>query len=362
MTEPLSPPSRSSVELSPSAARVDVGIPTYGRPTYLAEAIESVLAQTFSAWRLTVSDNGPGGGEAAAVVARYDSDPRVNYAVTGGVPMRENWTRCIQAGSAPYVALLADDEYWDPEFLANRVVFLDANPACGLVFSNSRAVDDRGRELAPRAHRVSEGLHPPLDFVPRLFEDQLIPATPVMVRRAAYEAVGPAFSDHSELMDYEMWLRIALRYPIGYLAVTDCAGRFHAASVTSRSKALGLGRLRFLDHAESLIQRDLPGLVLPAGLRRRRRARFLVTCALDAVEEGSEHAARRYLRAAVRVYPSSLLDPRVPAALTALAGGERGRRMLSTLRRFERRSHRLRILYREAKLATRRLKGSAGRG
>src|SRR5207244_1001390 len=41
---------------------VDVGIPAYGRSRFVEDAIESVLAQTLGSFRLTVSEDGPGGG------------------------------------------------------------------------------------------------------------------------------------------------------------------------------------------------------------------------------------------------------------------------------------------------------------
>ena len=49
-----------------SAPLVDLGMPAYLRPHFIAEAIESVLAQTHTNWRLLVSENGPGGGEVEA--------------------------------------------------------------------------------------------------------------------------------------------------------------------------------------------------------------------------------------------------------------------------------------------------------
>ena len=86
---------------------VDVGIPTRGRPQYLQETIESVLAQTFDRWRLTVSENGPGSDEIRAIVEPYLSDPRVQHVPTGSeISASENATRAIQAGTSPFVALL----------------------------------------------------------------------------------------------------------------------------------------------------------------------------------------------------------------------------------------------------------------
>jgi glycosyltransferase involved in cell wall biosynthesis len=136
----------------------DVAIPTHGEPRYLAGSIASVLAQTHAAFTLTVFDNGPGGGAAERIVRRFRDDPRIQYVATGGVPPAENWTRCIQAGEAPYVGTLHHDEYWDPEFLARRVAFLEAQPSCAYAFSAVRVLDAEGAVIARRHHRLREGV------------------------------------------------------------------------------------------------------------------------------------------------------------------------------------------------------------
>ena len=62
---------------------VDVGIPTHGRPAYLAEAIDCVVAQTFRDWRLTISENGEGNEFVARIVEPYLADPRISHVVVG---------------------------------------------------------------------------------------------------------------------------------------------------------------------------------------------------------------------------------------------------------------------------------------
>ena len=86
------------------APSVDVANPTCGRPEYLVEAIESVLAQTLPEWRLTVSEDGPGSDAVAAAMAPYLSDACVRYVVTGQrLGAARHMTRLIRAGTAPYV-------------------------------------------------------------------------------------------------------------------------------------------------------------------------------------------------------------------------------------------------------------------
>ena len=113
------------------APTVDVAIPTHGAARHLAEAVASVLAQTHEALRLTIFDNNPGGGAAAAAILdEFGHDPRLRRVISGGVPPAANWTRCIRTGHAPYVAVLPHDEFWDPEFLARRVDLLERHPDC----------------------------------------------------------------------------------------------------------------------------------------------------------------------------------------------------------------------------------------
>jgi glycosyltransferase involved in cell wall biosynthesis len=340
----------SAVNASARQAAVDVVIPTYGSADYLPQAIESVLGQSYERWRLRIFDNGPGGGAAASAMAPYLSDPRVEAITTGSLlPQTENWNRCIQVGDAPYVAMLHDDDYWDADVLGRRVAFLEAHPGCALVFSSMRDVDEHGRTLIEVPHRLPEGLHEPLEFVPLLLEEQLIGSPTPLVRRAAYEAVGPVFSEQvRRSADWDMWLRIALRHPVGYLAVRDCSRRIHASSYTSAASRgiWGQEEIAVVDRFEQLVERELPQVEWPLRARRRRRASGHLIWALDALEEGDRRGARSQLAAAVRTHPPAVLDPRVGAGIAALALGGRGSLAISRLRDRQRR-RRVRLHLRE---------------
>ena len=217
-------------------AVVDIGIPARdqrarGRPLYIAETIESVLAQSFTDWRLTISENNPGAGTLGDVLAPYLADPRVRHVVTNrDLSAAGNSTSLLEGARAPFVALVHDDDYWiDPDFLARRVEFLQAHPDCGFVYGGCVYVDEEGVELARYRPAFGPGVHPPEEFVRNLLVHRGKPMPPTsLVRRAAYEAVGPAFDERFPGFDYEMWLRLGARYACGYLDVWDAAFRIHA--------------------------------------------------------------------------------------------------------------------------------------
>jgi glycosyltransferase involved in cell wall biosynthesis len=315
---------------------VDVAIPTHGEARHLAQAIASVLAQSHDALRLTVSDNSPGGGPAARIVDAFRHDGRLRHVVTGGVPAADNWTRCIRTGEAPYVALLPHDELWDRDFLARRVAFLERHSQCAYVFSACRIIDGDGRLTAARAHRLREGVHHPREIVPLLYDENHIPTCAILVRRSAYEAVGCQFLDAYRMgMDWEMWLRMAVRFPVGYLAERDNAGRVHAESVSAASRHWGLMHLAMIARADELIARDMPGFDLSPAQRSRRLAGALRKAALDALDEDDLAAARRLLAAAVRAEPGSLAGAQGLAALAGALGGRPARRAVTWLRDLE---------------------------
>jgi glycosyltransferase involved in cell wall biosynthesis len=289
-------------------ALVDIGIPTFGEPRFLVESIESVIGQTIEAWRLTISENGPGSAAVAAAVAPFLSDPRIRHVTTGtNLGGARNSTRLVQAGSAPHVALLHDDDRWAPEFLARRVAFLEANPTCGLVFSSCDFIDDSGSVIHRFKVDLAEGVQDRKRFLRFLYLSNVICMPTVVVRRDCYEAVGPKFNDAVLYYDYEMWLRIASRFDVGYLDVVDASYRIHTGQTTHDiDLKVGDHRLALLDAVDGVLPADFPALQ-----RRRARSGAHMRIALEAHEQGDRPRTATHLRKALRLYPIGFLDPKM---------------------------------------------------
>jgi glycosyltransferase involved in cell wall biosynthesis len=318
--------------VSETGPQVDVGMPTRGAAPYIGEAIESLLGQTHERWTLLISENGPGGGELEERLARYLDDPRISYSATGSdLGSARNHTRLIQAGRAPYVGLLHDDDRWDPDYLRRRVEFLEEHEECGFVFSGNREIDEHSQETKRSELVLAEGVYDSRRMVETLLRRNVIGWPTVLVRRSAYDAVGPAFDADSLSFDYEMWLRLALRFPVGYLAVRDADYRVHSQQVTMTSRRRGEQHVRLFEHVETLLD-EAPQLEVDRGPLRRRLAGAHLSAALDALQDPDRGTAWRHLSTAVRTYPRAALDPRTPAALAGFVVGRRGRQALDRLR------------------------------
>jgi glycosyltransferase involved in cell wall biosynthesis len=288
---------------------VDVVMPTYGDAPYLGASIESVLAQRFGGWRLTISENGPGGGELEARVRPYLADARVRYVATGSnIGAARNAAGLVKRATAEHVGLLHDDDLWYPEFLERRLEFLAAHPTCGLVFSGCRVIDGAGDEVFRTRRAFADGLQPRRPFLRTLYRSNVIYIPTVLVPRRVYDELG-TFNTNVLFYDYEMWLRIAAHYDVGYIAGWDAAYRAHAQQTTrAETHHLGELRLRVLDEMDESLPPDFPALE-----RRRARAAGLLHVAIDALADGEYRRAMRQLLHALQTYPLAWADPHVIA-------------------------------------------------
>jgi glycosyltransferase involved in cell wall biosynthesis len=317
---------------------VDIAIPAYRRAKYIGEAIESVLAQTYDRWRLTVCDNGPGGGEIEQAVRPYLSDPRVYYTASGQeTSLAENWTRGMHQGTGTYVAILSDDDRWHPGFLGARVEALAAHPECGFVFSEWIQVDEHGNEVQRSSVRFAEGVVSRDILAHELTRHNIVGETTVVVRRSAYHAVGAAFDPAWHYTDWEMWARLAARFPAYYLVRRDSDWRRHSQAVTFTRREEPEQLLAMVAHVERMFERELDGF-RPGRLERaRNRSRILLRSAGDVHGAGGWRRSGALYRRALWEYPPSLFEVTSLRMLAHTLVGRRVSRAVAQAGRFFRR-------------------------
>ena len=121
-----------------SKPRVSVLIPVYNCEAYIGEAIESVLAQTYTDWELIVVDDGSADGSARAAEA-YPA-AKVFRRPHAGIPVTRNFA--IERAGGELIAFLDADDLWKPDKLERQVGYLEEHPACDLVFCRYRNFTD----------------------------------------------------------------------------------------------------------------------------------------------------------------------------------------------------------------------------
>ncbi len=203
--------------------RVSVIVPAYNAEKTIGEALASVFAQTYRDFEVIVVDDGSK-DETRAVLARYGSDITCVEQANAGPGRARN--AGIQRARGELVAFLDADDVWLPEKLARQVEYFDEFPATGLLHAGAYLDSRNGAHVVSLKNpaTVPAGcaapLSPPSHLFCEIFEtDVEIRTLTVMVRRSVFEDVG-GFDERREMHveDWDLWLRIAARYPIGYLS------------------------------------------------------------------------------------------------------------------------------------------------
>ena len=188
---------------------VTVVIPTWNRRPFIAEAVGSVIAQTYQHWELIVVDDGSTDGTAEWL--RTLEDPRVrvlSLAHTGHIGQLRN--RGAAAGTGEFIAFLDSDDAWLPQKLEAQVKALRDSGA-GWSYSRFGLMDAHGHTipLAPDKLRLLSG-----NIIREMLTFSLSVCTPtIVVRRDLFEAAGGFSEDRRVAVgeDYELYLRIAAR-------------------------------------------------------------------------------------------------------------------------------------------------------
>jgi glycosyltransferase involved in cell wall biosynthesis len=148
--------------IKPHKPRLCIGLPVYNGEKFLAQAIESLLGQTFSDFRLVVSDNASTDGTPEICRSYAARDPRIEYVrADENRGAAWNFNRLVPLADSPYFKWHAYDDLCEPEFVARCVDVLDRNPAVVLAYTKSHFIDAEGRRLAAYHCRVDASRETP---------------------------------------------------------------------------------------------------------------------------------------------------------------------------------------------------------
>ncbi len=246
-------------------------LPVYGGERWVAEAIESVLAQTWPHWRLWVVDDASPDASAERVAPYLAAHPERIELVRLAESQRAAGARAhaVALGSGEVLAFLDQDDRWLPEKLEAQLARLDADPALAAVHTDVEWIAADGRPI-PGAADAENARRAALDWGPglaeRLFEHTTIRLASAAVRRRAFQEVGGFDTSLFGGEDWEFWVRLARRFPIAHLPRVLCQRRIHDANVSRVHAAeRARGKLRAL----ATLQRA--GGLAPERVARKRR-------------------------------------------------------------------------------------------
>lgn len=206
---------------------VSVIIPSYNSARFLSDTLNSVLNQTYEAIEVIVVDDGS--TDETEQVAKTSSE-KIRYVKQKNKGVSEARNNGFKVSKGKFICFLDADDWFYPKNIENKVNMLNSNPELGLVHGNVVVTDENlnsnGIILKGKSGKVIPHL---LKLVP--------PAIPcpsnVLIRRKAI-INQPVFDERlSTSADYDLWLRIAQEWEVGWVNEECIKYRQHGSNMFS---------------------------------------------------------------------------------------------------------------------------------
>ena len=195
---------------------ISVIVPLYNKERHIERTLDSVSAQTFQDYEVIVVDDGSTDDGARIVESRAKLDERVRL-----LRQKNKGASCARNAAIPmadgkYCAFLDADDYWEPTHLEDVMAVADRHPQAAMIGTAFRRIFANGPAVSIVVEKFENEIGLIDDYFKLASEAQFIYTSSIAVATWALEN-EPGFPEgvsHGE--DLELWVRLALRWPVAY--------------------------------------------------------------------------------------------------------------------------------------------------
>lgn len=263
--------------------RVSIIINIRNGAEFLREALDSVLAQSFSDWELILWDD-RSTDDSANIIREY-RDPRFRYYLSpDDTPLGEARNRAIAQATGEWLAFLDQDDVWLPPKLEKQLALAN-DPQVAIIYGRTVLFDKQHGSLRDYDYHHEFTLLPEGDLFSQLFSEAcFIAMSSVMLRRSSVMEIGEIPNDVQVVPDWYLYLALSRRYRARAVQQVVCRYRVHPGSMTTSHEH----RLRL--HQEPLwIIREWVAQVDERIVHHRRKT-FATTLALEELKTATTMA------------------------------------------------------------------------
>ena len=226
--------------------KASVVIPAY-KADHLAQAVESVLAQTFTDYELIIVNDGSPFNIRKALEP-YIKAGRIVYIEQENRGVAAARNRGLAEAKGEFLAFLDDDDYWPPDKLEWQVRHLDEHPETGMVLGNTTVVDANG--VTKSEQSLAVGQVTARDFLSG--NNYIYSPGQTLIRRSVLGG-GEVFDGRIwGADDFDVWISIARKAGVDVVPRLAFYYRRHASNANSSPNAL-----RLYESCEMVIRKHL---------------------------------------------------------------------------------------------------------
>lgn len=201
---------------------------------WLRKSVDSVFSQSYHNFEFIIVDDGST-DKTAEILKTYSAmDKRIKVIsniLNEGVVRSRNRAILSVSASVKYIAILDADDISVSDRLQKQVTFMDGHPGISLLGGQASIIDEDNHFVGTRSYPVSTEA-----ICKVITRYNPFVHSAVMIRRSALNVVGLYNESFVRCQDYELWLRIAAKYPVANLA--DCLVHYRISPDQIKQKNL----------------------------------------------------------------------------------------------------------------------------
>lgn len=208
---------------------VSVVVPCYNHEKYVKDTIESIINQTYKNIELIVIDDGSK-DNSVSVIQELSDKYGFTFIHRPNKGLSATLNEGIKLSKGKYFCACASDDIYVLDKIEKQVQFMESNLEYGMCYGKIIEFDDTGYKKEREIKNVKSGWI----FEEILMFNLIIPAVTTMIKKNIYETVG-TYDESLFVEDYDMWLRVANTYQIGFLDEYLAYYRKHDTNISKQT-------------------------------------------------------------------------------------------------------------------------------
>jgi len=273
--------------------KVSICVPTYNRKDYLRETLDSIFAQTYKDYEVVVVDDGSTDGT-VEMLKQSNYPIRYHWQKNGGDAAARN--KMIKLAKGKFITFIDSDDLLIHDAVDRMMNVMEAEGGQVIVYGPYLRIDQNGHVYGRFKSKLYSG------YVAKyLFRNIFVHSCGSMFPKTVLETANGFDTSLPVCSDYDLWLRLSLKYRFIALAEPTFKRRRHTGNLSALSTENRIVELKVL---ERFYYERGGDSVVPKRIAMHRLSKEEYRVAVTALRERKLQVAREYLRKSFRRHPN----------------------------------------------------------